>query len=166
MKLTKDEIFNYFESNTRVWFKKYGKFIYRSADLGETILTIVSGKLETIKTAGINEIVIRNIEIGSSAETYIISWKKFCERYNPELQQNYIIEGLTWHVANAKGIIEAFEYNNENWFSEPITFMAPWNEEMILTLGDWLARTKDGDKNDIYRIEKETFHKTYKKLDD
>ena len=140
--------------------------MYRTAIPHETILTIVSGKLETIKTADESDIVLRNIELGSSAETYIISWKKFTERYDAEIVfLPYIIDGQEWTVVTAKGIVEAFEYKiGPGVIPATISFVAPWNEEMICNDGDFLARPQNGDKNDIYRIEKETFKQTYRKI--
>lgn len=60
-------------------------------------------------------------------------------------------------VCKAIGKVEAYQY-----LSEEIQFQAPWDEMMICETGDFIARPIPEDKNDIYRIEKETFFQTYK----
>jgi hypothetical protein len=75
--LTKEEVAQIFNERPRKFFKKKGQFLFRPAIPGETIMTIVAGRLETFKKASEKDIVIRNIEIGSSAEVYIISGEKF-----------------------------------------------------------------------------------------
>ena len=154
---SKQEIFDLFESQQKDHYVKRGKFLCRIADSIETVLTIVSGKLETFKKASIGEAIIRNIEIGSSAETYIISKEMFEKRYTVT-DESHLVDGSTWHVAIAKGEVEAFQYQGGT-----ISFMAPWDEEMICYAGDYIARPVPGDANDIYRIEKATFDMTYSK---
>ena len=44
-----------------------------------------------------------------------------------------------------------------------MVFMAPWNEEMIVHNGDFLATT-DAFIPEVYRIERDAFFKTYQKL--
>jgi hypothetical protein len=158
IELTKGQLLELFESKKRMYFKKKGLFLYRLAIEGETILTIVIGKLETIKQAQSNEVVLRNIELGSSAETYIINRKIFDKRYDIT-DKKHIIDGQTWIVCVAKGQIETFCYSGET-----IKFMAPWNEQMICEQDDWIARPLGGDKLDIYRIEKNTFAQTYQEM--
>lgn len=41
--------------------------------------------------------------------------------------------------------------------------MAPWNEPMTVESGDFIA-VNPKDEDDIYRIEKNVFRKTYKKV--
>jgi hypothetical protein len=155
---TKDQIFELFETQDKKHFKKRGRFLYRPATKGETILTIVVGKLETLKKAQENEIVLRNIEIGSSAETYCIEKKIFDKRYDITEEQ-HLIDNQLWIVCVAKGQIETFCY-----IGPTLRFMAPWNEQMICQEGDWIARPLGGDKFDIYRIEKDTFAQTYQEM--
>jgi hypothetical protein len=163
MRLTKEQLLKFFESQEKRTYLKYGQFLYRNAIEGETILTVVNGKLETIKTAEKNEVVLRNISIGSSAETYVISYDKFVDRYTSTPTQK-LIDGQFWSIAEAKGKIEAFEFTQYQLvIGEPtIIFDAPWNEEMICYRGDYLARPIPGCNNDIYRIERETFNLTYR----
>lgn len=156
--LTKEELLTLWEENTDKiqHYKKFGQFLYRSAIEGEAILTIVSGKLETIKVAGVQEVVLRNITINSSAETYVIAEKMFFQRYTP-ISKQYKIEGTIWYVAEAKGEAYAFLYSGET-----ITFEAPWGEPMVCEKGDYIASPVAGKSSDIYRIEKQTFKDTYR----
>jgi hypothetical protein len=154
---SKQEIFDFFESQQKEYYVKRGKFLCRTATSNETVLTIVSGKLETFKRATVGEAVLRNIEIGSSAETYIIAKEIFEKRYTVT-EESHIVDGNTWHVAIAKGEVEAFQYQGGT-----ICFIAPWDEEMICNAGDYIARPVPGDAKDIYRIEKATFDLTYSK---
>ena len=165
--LTKQEIFEFFESQEKAQYKKQGRFLSRLACHGESILTIVDGKLETIKVATSDDVVIKNIEIGSSCETYIISKQKFLDRYE-ESSERHIIDGQPWFVATAKGLIEACPFNGYTPVDLSLTsiayvqFMAPWGELMLCNRGDFLARPLGGDAQDIYRIEQKTFDLTYK----
>lgn len=153
------EIFDLFEKSTRSKFKKRGTFLYRTATVGETVLTLCTGRLETFSI--INEstdVVLKNFEIGSWAEEYVISRKKFEERYD-RVEGQHVISGVVWLRCVAKGQVEAFQYQGET-----ITFMAPWGEQMLCNPGDYMARPLGGAVNDIYRIEQETFLKTYSPL--
>jgi len=162
--ISKKDLFDLFESQERKHYKKRGRFLSRLAVQGETILTIVDGKLETLKVATKEDVILRNIEIGSSAETYIISKKKFEERYDDAFE-HHTIDGQPWFVVIAKGEIEAFCFGHNITgtaaLPEPIQFMAPWGEQMLCNPGDFLARPLPGDEFDIYRIEKKTFDLTY-----
>lgn len=162
--LSKEEISQIFNERPRKLYRKKGKYLFRPAREGETILTIVSGRLETFIKATKNDVIMRNIEIGSSAETYIISESMFNSRY--EVVQEYTeknvmpvrhyIDQQEWVEVVAKGRCEALEYRGDR-----ITFMAPWNVEMECFEGDYLARPVPGAVDDIYRIERDTFFLTY-----
>jgi hypothetical protein len=155
---SKDELIKFFEAQPKKFYKKRGRFLCRSAEEGETVLTIVVGKLETLKRATANDIIIRNIEIGSSAETYIISDSIFIKRYDT-VDERHIIDHQEWTVCLAKGKIEASLYAGET-----VQFMAPWNENMICEAEDFIVRPLGGDPKDIYRIEKNTFAQTYTEM--
>lgn len=156
MKLSTEQKLALFDANVSAHYKKRGKFISRIAIMGETILTIVAGKLETMKTVNEPSIVLRNIEVGSSAEMYIVPLESYNKRYYEDSGNSYLIDGHKWQVAFAKGEVRAFQYN-----SEPIIITAIWGEEMIVEPGDYIARPVDGEQTDIYRIEKKTFKQTY-----
>lgn len=157
-KIEIQELFETHQTKGNVFhYKKSGDFIWRHGIHGETVLTIIAGKLETIKTVEVDSIVLRNIEIGCTAETYIVNAEKFNKRYDLN-GKTYKIDGILWIGATAKGEINAFEY-----FGETIKFTAPWGEEMLCEEGDYIANPIGGPVDDIYRIEKETFYKTYKR---
>jgi len=155
---TKEEILQFFESQAREWYKKRGLILFRHADPQETVLTIVAGRLETINTAGEDEIVVRNIEIGSSAEIYIMKEAVFTKRYEMQ-KKTYSIDGRVWTEAVAKGVVEAFCYHGDSF-----EFIAPWDEMMLCEDGDCIARPEGSDQSDIYRIDKKTFAETYRKI--
>lgn len=169
--LSKEQVFELFNMSEKKQYQKRGRFLFRLVMAPETVLTIVSGKLETIKTAVVGDIVLRNIEIGSFAETYIVSEDTFKkrydvvaepERYNPAQRKVYRIDNIRWCEAKAKGQIDAFRYERD----DPFEFMAPWNELMLCEKGDYIARPIGGEKNDIYRIEKNTFQQTYSLMEE
>ena len=46
--------------------------------------------------------------------------------------------------------------------SKPLTFKAPWGEDMIVKQGDYIVREADG--NGYYRIAKAEFERTYERI--
>ena len=161
--LTKQQLFEFFNANKKhiKRYQKRGIFIARPAIAGETILTIVAGKLETLKTASENDIVVRNIEIGGSAETYIIPLDVYSKRYE-ETSTKYNIDGKQWAETKAKGLIDAFQYTGD----EELNFEAPWLADgkpvqMYCEPNDYIGRAVGTDDYNIYRIEFDTFTKTY-----
>jgi hypothetical protein len=186
--ITKEALQVIFEGCPRKLYKKRGHYLFRPAIGGETVLTVVAGKLETFKRSNPGDIVLRNIEIGSSAETYMVPDTTFYKRYNllsskgrvswEELKKksdsagcdhmmawvdmaglSHWVDGQKWYEAEAVGQVEAFPY-----VGEPIQFQAPWSELMMCVEGDFIARPVPGDVGDIYRIEKDTFYLTYKEV--
>lgn len=154
--LTAQEIQDFYSKNLKKTYQKKGKYLWRPAVPLETVLTIVEGRLETMKTSVLTgDIVLRNIEINSSAEMYIVSKETFDKRYTL-LAENYTIDGKSWWTASANGQVNAFQY-----FGETITFDAPWAEQMVCEDGDFIASPVGGQASDVYRIEKNTFLKTY-----
>jgi hypothetical protein len=155
--LNKTQFKEQFDAGFKETYQKRGTFLFRASFTSETVLTIVAGKLETIKQAKPGDIILRNIEIGSSAEFYIINEETFLKRYDPIYTGTLmLIDGLEWRRAYAKGQVNAFCY-----IGVPIKFIAPWGEEMICEPGDYLANPIGGAEDDIYRIEKDTFIQTY-----
>ena len=155
--LNKTQVKELFAAGFKQAYQKRGTFLFREAYKNETVLTIVSGKLETIKEANVGDIIVRNIEIGSSAETYILDPRMFDKRYDAIYEGTpLLIDGLEWRKATAKGQVNAFCY-----MGVPITFFAPWGQEMLCEFGDYLASPIGGNEDDIYRIEKDTFAQTY-----
>lgn len=142
------KLFQEAEANNLV--KKYNKFgtvHVRLARDGEKINTIINGKQETTNTAGPEDVVVKN----PTGELYILSKKKFLSRY--------AIDTITsdFKPAKATGSCYAFIYEGK-----PFTFMAPWGEKMIVENRDFIAQSSKGDYNDIYRIEREAFKRTYR----
>ena len=43
-------------------------------------------------------------------------------------------------------------------------FMAAWGEPMIVELGDFLASNSDGEVREVIRVERISFHETYREL--
>jgi hypothetical protein len=157
--MNKDEVKSLFERHTKKNYKKSGTFLYRFPSENETVLTIVAGKLEALKTAVFGEsVVLRNISLGSSAETYIIDLVVFAKRYDL-IEKSVTVDKVLWKYCEAIGKVEAFCYHGKT-----IEFVAPWGEKMLCEDGDYIARPLGGSPEDIYRIEKQTFNQTYTEI--
>lgn len=128
-------------------YNKYGTVEVRLAKDGEKIDTIINGKLETTNKAGSNDVVVKN----PTGELYILSRPKFLSRY--------AIGTVTteFKTAKATGYCYAFVYTGK-----PFTFMAPWGEKMIVENKDFIAQSAKGNYDDIYRIAREAFKRTYR----
>lgn len=126
-------------------YKKVGNVTARPAKIGEKIDTNINGKTETTNTAKAGDIVVTN----PGGESYIISGKKFFERYSSTSDKN---------VFKAKGRAFAFKYSGKDF-----SFMAPWGEKMLCENDDYLVSLSKSDL-EIYRIEKDVFHSTYKRV--
>jgi len=117
MELSKQQVKELYLSLETRAYQKRGTFIYRPAEnfkgVQESVLTIVAGKLETIKQSKPGEVVVRNIVIGSSAETYIIPQETFAKRYDQVDEPAFFMDGYMWMKAVAKGKINATQYQGE-----------------------------------------------------
>jgi hypothetical protein len=142
---------NLFKKNVHLThlYKKVGSVMARLAKAGEEIVTAIDGKIETKNTAKENDVVIK----GLKGEEYIIGHEKFKARYTVNKP---VSDDFTTYEPN--GTCIAYEYQGES-----MVFMAPWNEEMIVHNGDFLATT-DAFIPEVYRIERDAFFKTYQKL--
>lgn len=136
-------------------YRKRGEYLDRPAGVGETVLTIVADRLETLKTAGFGHVVLMNLAVGQSAERYIVSPDMFARRYERR-DETLFVDGFAWRKARARGLVQGFLYEGES-----VRIMAPWGEAMIVEPGDFIARPVDGAETDIYRIERRTFEATY-----
>lgn len=136
-------------------YKKSGTFKARKGKVGETIVTTIDGEDETKKTVTANEIVVE----GPKGEMYVISEKKFRERYEVDIEPT-----SSYQKYKATGMIKAYEYKGST-----INFIASWDEEMLCKEGDYLAYpVKDADDSEIsevYRIERSVFDETYKSVE-
>lgn len=142
-------------------YQKTANVLWRPTVPGETVITAISGVIETIRTVGMGQIIIRNFDVGKTTELYVVGLNKFASRYKVEEGMHYIIDGINWGLAKAEGRIRSFQ-----WDAEAFTFDAPWGEQMLCNPGDWIAipyPTKDD--LDIYRIEKNAFANTYSVVD-
>jgi hypothetical protein len=158
--LSPAEVADLYASREVKTYQKRGTFLARYAEPDETILTIVAGKLETLAAAKWGDVVVMNIEIGSSVERYLVAKDMFEKRY--ELTERTITtDGHSWMLVNAKGRVRAWQYEGPS-----VTFEAPWGESMLLEEGDWIASPVGGEPDDIYRIEREAFAGTYRLLEE
>lgn len=139
-----------FKKNTHLTalYKKVGAVMARLAKIGEEIVTVIDGKVETKNTAKENDVIIK----GLKGEEYIIGHEKFKARYTVN---NLVSSEFSSYEPN--GTCIAYEYQGES-----MVFTAPWNEDMIVHNGDFLATT-DSTVPEVYRIERDAFFKTYKK---
>ena len=133
---------------------KFKKVHARLAEEGEIVHTIINGEEETKNTAKKGDILVRST--GKNHEEYIIPGEKFKKRY--ELDKDSEPDGDGCRLYNPTGDCWAFVYHGENF-----SFVAPWDEDMIVKNGDFIASTDEHKLDDIYRIEKDEFVDTYKK---
>lgn len=130
-------------------YKKVGTVQARLAKSGEEIVTIIDGHVETKNVAKTNDVIVK----GLKGEEYIIGYEKFKTRY---ALTTPILETFTPYEPT--GTCIAFEYKGDS-----MVFTAPWNEDMIVHKGDFLA-TIDPSIPEVYRIERDAFYKTYQKI--
>lgn len=130
-------------------YKKSGTFDARKAKIGEHIVTTIDGEDETKKTAKADEVVVK----GPKGELYIVSEKKFNERYEVETP---LTDKFQKYKAN--GLIMAFVYDGPTF-----NFKASWDEDMLCKKGDYLASPSATlPVPEVYRIEASVFAETYK----
>ena len=142
------------KGETTVVYKKSGTFDARKGKVGERVTTVIDGEEETQKTVGEDDVVVK----GPKGEMYVISSKKFNERYEVDKELDTKFQSY-----KAKGLIRAFEYSGKSF-----KFVASWDEEMLCKEGDFLA-TPISDADDtkvpeVYRIERSVFDETYAEL--
>lgn len=140
-------------------YQKSGNMIARSAKAGEYVITINAGKVETTNIASPDDMIIKNVTVGSSAEEYLVSATKLSQRYNVT-EKIVSYRNHDWKVVEPTGKI------NGNFYTGPaVKFTAPWNEDMLLESGDFLGRPYPSDGyGDIYRIARSDFDATYTKV--
>ncbi len=111
----------------------------RPAIAGETVVTVINGEVETSNNANEGDMIIT----GLAGEEYIIPGNKFHKLYE-------IVEGTTYKTKPDS--VQAVEV------SETFSFLAPWGSEMICNVGDYIVYRSE---QDVYRIERTEFLKTY-----
>lgn len=151
MILTKDDIQSYWENNKRERYKKFGTVLMKLPNIGEKIDTIIESKKETTNIAKAGDVLIK----GAKGELYLIDSKKAESRYRFAKSK---LSTEDWITAEAVGLCWATKY-----IGKPATFIAPWGEKMAIVSGDYLASPVEQYNDDIYRIEREAFLKTYRR---
>jgi len=157
--LSPAEVAAFYASRPTQTYQKRGTFLARYAEPDETILTFVAGKLETLAVAKWDDVILMNIEVGSSVERYLIARDMFLKRYDMT-GRTVRTDGHSWMMVTAKGQVNAWQYEGPT-----LQFEAPWGETMLLEDGDWIASPVGGSPSDIYRIEREAFAGTYRLLE-
>lgn len=130
-------------------FKKQGQVKARPAVVGEEITTTLEGGAkETTNTAQAGDWIVTN----PSGEQYIISEKKFFDRYETTGEGD---------VYKAKGSCRAIV----NPFGTPIEIMASWGSPQTSGANCMIADTCDEDGSNMggepYLIDADAFAKTY-----
>tara|TARA_R110002020_G_scaffold342969_1_gene557304 strand:- start:75 stop:824 length:750 start_codon:yes stop_codon:yes gene_type:complete len=111
----------------------------------QPVVTVTSDGKETENVAEPNDIIMS----GPSREQYVVKPEKFIgERglYTGKMGGTVTPEQSPRIVARVENI------------TQPVTFKAPWGEDMILKRGDYLV--KDGDQG-YYRIAQKEYDETY-----
>ena len=118
---------------------------YMVAREQQPVITVTSDGKETQNIAEPNDVIIS----GPSKEKYAIKGAKLPKLYQGKLGDIITPEQSPRVVAQVDNL------------QQPITFKAPWGEDMILKPGDYLV--KDGDQG-YYRIAKKEYEETYNPL--
>jgi hypothetical protein len=129
-------------------YEKKGQVDIRPAVPGEVIATVIDGERETVNTAAVGDHVVRGVK----GELYIIKAETLAKRYGGPLTAPDR-EGFRRHPA--KGDFYGFRYEGQ-----PIKFVAPWKEDMIVNPGDYIGTDSIGSK-EYYRVEQSAFAMTY-----
>ena len=108
----------------------------------QPVVTVTSDGKETENVAEPNDIIMS----GPSREQYVVKSEKFPKLYDGKIGGVVIPEQGDRIVARVDNI------------TEPITFTAPWGEDMILKRGDYLVKDPSGG---YYRIAQQEYDQTY-----
>ena len=134
-------------------YKKQGQIKARTATAGEEITTTLEGGTkETVNKAGAGDWII----INPNGEQYIISEKKFLDRYEATTKSG---------IYSAKGYCRAIQ----NPFGKPIEIMASWGSPQTGDERCLIADTCDENgkvDGEPYLIDADAFANTYKKVKD
>jgi len=115
---------------------------YTVAKEEQQVVTHTSDGKETQNVASPDDIIMS----GPSKEQYVLKAAKFPKLYTGKIGDIVVPEQSPRTVARVDNI------------EQPITFKAPWGEDMILKKGDYLV--KDGEQG-YYRIAKHEYEQTY-----
>jgi len=133
--------YQYFEGNQN----EMPPMSYMVAKEQQPVVTITKDGKETQNTAEPNDVIMS----GLSREKYAVKSAKFPKLYQVNIGSEVIPEQSPRTVARVENI------------QQPITFTAPWGEDMVLKPGDYLV--KDGDQG-YYRIARHEYEQTYNPL--
>jgi len=150
-------------------YSKFGNILIREAKTEETIETHTpDGKLETTNKAVPSDFIIRN----PTGEEYVfVPKEKFLTRYSPTDRKEtinskeygvFVPKGKCRGVLFTKKLAEELKLTLDN---NEFFFMAIWKEPMRAAIGDMLVSPLDDAGNlgeEVYRIEKTSFEKTYR----
>lgn len=128
-------------------FEKFTQIKARPAQVGEFIETFTLDGKETQNYAKENDYVITNL--GGSNEEYIMPETTLKKRYK------HIEDDLYQSIGECRGI---------EYFGPEIVFKASWGQDMVLKNGDMIV-TPLPQRNEVYRIAREEFNKTYRMID-
>ena len=118
---------------------------YTVVETQQPVVTVTSDGKETQNVAEPNDIIMS----GPSREQYVVKPEKFPKLYTGKIGGTVTPEQSPRIVARVDNI------------DQPITFKAPWGEDMILKQGDYLV--KDADQG-YYRIAQKEYDETYNAL--
>lgn len=132
----------------------------RPAKAGEVVVTIIAGEGKETQSppAESGDQVVRNRCPETGNEEILVKAAKFAERYEGPAEAP---SNGGWAPYRPRGNdMRAFELSASEG---PITFMAPWGEEMVAKPGDVIVRDPNNPK-DSYRIARAAFACTYETI--
>jgi len=132
------KVYKNLETEEKTYIKKELTFNFRVAEKEEKVVTEIDGEKETENTAKKGDYILT----GSKKEIYVLSPKKFESRYT---------------IVDGKAKTKPVEILTKEFEGKKIKFKAPWEEDMIIKNGDFIAKNE----GEYYRIEKEAFKNTY-----
>ena len=156
----REQAISYFNQHAQAdnLYRKLTEVAAREAIPGEMIITVVNGTIETVNTVpddGQAYIVVRNIAVGTSNESYFMNANKFAERYNPS-GKKVSIDAVAWFIAAPKGKVLAVQYSGPG-------FEYPRHTGALMRIadGDFLCVAESDPLDKIFTIDQAVFAKTY-----
>lgn len=156
----RDQAIAYFNQNAQPdnLYRKVTEVAAREAIPSEMIITVVNGTIETVNTVpddGQSYIVVRNIAVGTSNESYFMNASKFADRYT-HTGKRVSIDGVAWFIAAPKGKVLAVQYTGPG-------FEYPRHTGAVMRIadGDFLCVAESDPLDKIFTIDQAVFAKTY-----
>ena len=139
----------FLENKNRVReYQKFGNVVAKQVTAGLKIDTVIDGEIETTNTSKDGDWLVT----GPKGEQYLIADDKFKKRYA------FVSKTPRGDKYKAVGNVFAVQFKGATF-----KFKAPWGEEMLCRNGDFICSTSMANVDDVYRIEKDAFAKTYKR---